>query len=51
MIVVAVGFAIIAAVWVYAFRWDLGDRWDDWRLDREFRRRHRKAQRLVTRDP
>lgn len=34
--------ALIASAWIYAFRVDLGDRWNDWRLDRAFRRKHRR---------
>jgi hypothetical protein len=37
--------AMIAGAWVYVFRLDLGDRWNDWRLDREFRKRHREKSR------
>lgn len=33
---------LIATVWCWAFRDELRNVWMDWRLDREFRRRHRK---------
>jgi hypothetical protein len=35
--------SLIAGAWVYVFRLDLSDRWNDWQLDREFRKRHRKG--------